>query len=277
MTTHQQQRAAQLRALHRPGSPLVLPNAWDVASARLVEACGAAAVATTSAGVAWSLGAPDGDVLGRDRALAPVARIAAAVTVPVTADVESGYAADPDGVARTVAGVLDAGAVGINIEDAAPAGPVALRPVAGQCARIAAARAAADASGVPLFVNARIDTYLRQVGEPDERLAETLRRADAYLSAGADGVFVPGVVDVSTIAVLVDKVDGPVNVLAGPGAPTVGALADLGVARVSLGSSLAEAAYDVVRRAAVEALGGGTYTALTPAVPYGELNALLLR
>ncbi|MEU5939174.1 isocitrate lyase/phosphoenolpyruvate mutase family protein [Micromonospora sp. NPDC047548] len=275
MTTPAQQRAARLRALHQPGSPLVLPNAWDVASARLVEECGAAVVATTSAGIAWTLGVADGGALDRQRALAPVARIAAAVTVPVTADVEDGYAPDPDGVARTVTEVLATGAVGINIEDAAPDDPTALRPTAEQCARIAAARRAADAAGVALFVNARIDTYLRAVGDPAQRLAETLRRAEAFLAAGADGVFVPGVTDVASIAALVSGVDGPVNVLAGPGAPTVTTLAELGVARVSLGSSLAEAAYGLVRRAATEALGGGTYAALAPAASYGELNALL--
>ncbi|MEH0827104.1 MULTISPECIES: isocitrate lyase/PEP mutase family protein [unclassified Micromonospora] len=274
MTTPQQ-RAAHLRALHRPGTPLVLPNAWDVASARLVEECGAEAVATTSAGVAWALGVSDGGALDRSRALTPLARIAAAVTVPVTADIEDGYAADPTGVARTVTEVLAAGAVGINIEDADPDDPTRLRATTEQCARIAAARQAAEAAGVALFVNARIDTYLRAVGDPAQRLAETLRRAEAFLAAGADGVFVPGVVDVESIAALVSGVDGPVNVLAGPGAPTVPTLAELGVARVSLGSSLAEAAYGLVRRAATEALTRGTYTALTPATSYGELNALL--
>lgn len=274
MTTSQQ-RAARLRALHRPGTPLVLPNAWDVASARLVEECGAEAVATTSAGIAWALGVADGGALDRSRALTPLARIAAAVTVPVTADIEDGYAADPAGVARTVTEVLAAGAVGINIEDADPDDPTRLRPTTEQCARIAAARQAAEAAGVALFVNARIDTYLRAVGDPAQRLAETLLRAEAFLAAGADGVFVPGVVDVASIAALVSGVDGPVNVLAGPGAPTVATLADLGVARVSLGSSLAEAAYGLVRRAATETLTGGTYTALTPATSYGDLNALL--
>ncbi|MEU5787193.1 isocitrate lyase/phosphoenolpyruvate mutase family protein [Micromonospora purpureochromogenes] len=274
MTTPQQ-RAADLRALHRPGTPLVLPNAWDVASARLVEECGAAAVATTSAGVAWALGVADGGALDRGRALTPLARIAAAVTVPVTADIEDGYAADPAGVARTVTEVLAAGAVGINIEDADPDDPTRLRSIAEQCARIAAARQAAEAAGVALFVNARIDTHLRAVGDPAQRLAETLRRAEAFLAAGADGVFVPGVVDVATIAALVSGVDGPVNVLAGPGAPTVAALAELGVARVSLGSSLAEAAYGLVRRAATETLTAGTYTTLTPTTSYSELNALL--
>lgn len=274
-TTHQQHAAQLLHSLHRPGSPLVLPNAWDAASARIVADCGAAAVATTSAGVSWSLGAPDGDELDRDRALAVIARVAAAVTVPVTADIESGYAADPAGVARTVTGVLAAGAVGVNIEDARPAGTSPLRPVDEQCARIRAAREAADAAGVRLFVNARTDVFLRAVGDPADRLAETLRRAAAYRAAGADGIFVPGVADPETIGALVAGIDGPVNVLTGPGGLPVATLAGLGVARVSLGSALAEAAYGLVRRAATEALRSGSYDSLADAMGYGELNALL--
>ncbi len=158
-------RALAFRALHVPGRPLVLPNAWDAASARIVEDTGAAAVATTSAGVAWALGVPDGDLLGRERAVAAVARIAGSVAVPVSADIESGFAEDPAGVADTVRAVLAAGAVGVNIEDALYGGEGVLRPVAEQAERIAAAREAADAEGVPLFVNARIDTFLRGAGE----------------------------------------------------------------------------------------------------------------
>jgi 2-methylisocitrate lyase-like PEP mutase family enzyme len=273
MTISPRDRALLLHDLHRPGSPLVLPNAWDVASARIVAACGAAAVATTSAGVAWSLGRPDGDALDRESAVAAVARIAAAVTVPVTADIESGFGADPAGVAETVAGVLAAGAVGVNIEDARP-GADPLRTVDDQCARLRAAREAADAAGVRLFVNARVDVYLRGVGASEDRLAETLRRAAAYRAAGADGIFVPGVADPATIGALVAGIDAPVNVLAGPGSPAVGVLAELGVARVSLGANLAEAAYGLVRRAATEALTSGSYDALSDPLTYGELNAL---
>lgn len=146
-------RALAFRSLHVPGRPLVLPNAWDRVSARLGEEAGAAAVATTSAGLAWELGTPDGDRLERDRALAAVAAVASAVGVPVSADIESGYAADAAGVADTVRAVLAAGAVGINIEDAPHApGRGPLRPVAERAERIAAALAAADEAGVPLFV-----------------------------------------------------------------------------------------------------------------------------
>ncbi|MGW5862779.1 isocitrate lyase/PEP mutase family protein [Streptomyces sp. NPDC055239] len=274
-TTSLRDHALKFRALHIPGRPLVLPNAWDVASARIIEAAGAAAVATTSAGVAWDLGAADGDRLGRDRALGAVARIAAAVGVPVTADIESGYAADPAGVAQTAAEVLAAGAVGVNIEDALYEGDAPLRTVAGQAERIAAARAAADAADVPLFINARIDTYLRGVGEGADRVDLTLERAAAYLAAGADGIFVPGAVDPGTVKALVAGVGGPLNVMAGPGAPSVAEFAGLGVARISVGAGLAQAAHAVVREAARELLAEGTYASLAGGLDYGELNSLL--
>ncbi|MGW0627479.1 isocitrate lyase/PEP mutase family protein [Streptomyces sp. NPDC002758] len=274
MTHHStlRDRALAFRALHIPGRPLVLANAWDALSARLAEDAGGAAVATTSAGLAWALGAPDGDRLERDAALDAVARIAAAVRVPVSADIESGYAKDPAGVADTVRAVLATGAVGVNIEDASyEEGTGPLRPVAEQAERIAAAREAADAAGVPLFVNARIDTFLRGAGGVDA----TLERAAAYRAAGADGIFAPGAVDPETVRALADGIDGPLNVMVGPGAPTVAELAALGVARVSAGSGLAQAAYAVVRRAARELLDGGTYDALAGGLDYGELNSLL--
>ncbi|GGS00277.1 2-methylisocitrate lyase [Streptomyces aureoverticillatus] len=275
---HQHATATAFRALHTPGTPLLLPNAWDLASARIVEAAGAAAVATTSAGLAWALGAADGDRLPRDRALAAVAGIAAAVGVPVTADIESGYARDAAGVADTVRAALAAGVVGVNIEDALYGADRPLRPVAEQAERIAAARGAADAAGVPLFLNARVDTYLRDVGEgPDARLALTLERAAAFLAAGADGIFVPGAVDPATVKALVEGVDGPVNVMVGPGAPPVAVLAGLGVARVSVGSGIAQAAHALVRGAARELLAEGTYGTLAGGLDYGELNELLGR
>ncbi|GAA2257961.1 isocitrate lyase/phosphoenolpyruvate mutase family protein [Streptomyces atrovirens] len=265
-------RALAFRSLHVPGRPLILPNAWDLASALLVEDAGAGAVATTSAGVAWALGAADGDRLGRERALGAVAEIAGAVRVPVTADIESGYAEDPAGVGDTVRAVLAAGAVGVNIEDGLyGAGQGPLRPTAEQAERLAAARGAADAAGVPLFVNARVDTFLRGAGGVDD----TLERAAAYLAAGADGIFVPGAVDPGTVRELVDGIDAPLNVMAGPGAPPAGELAALGVARVSAGSGIAQAAHALVRRAARELLDTGTYDAQTGGLEYDTLNALM--
>ncbi|MFC0553527.1 isocitrate lyase/phosphoenolpyruvate mutase family protein [Planotetraspora thailandica] len=269
----QTDRAALFRALHTAGRPLVLPNIWDVAGARIVEDAGASAIATTSAGVSWGLGAADGDELDRDLALHLIARVVAAVDVPVTADIESGYADHSEGVAETVQGVLAAGAVGVNLEDAHHRGPTPLRPAPEQAERIVAARQAAGSAA--LFINARIDTYLLSAGDPTARLRETLSRAEVYLAAGADGIFVPGVTDPQIISALVEGVAAPVNVLAGPGAPAVAELAALGVARVSLGSSIAEAAYAVVRSSAQEVLATGTYGTLTRALGYGELNELL--
>jgi 2-methylisocitrate lyase-like PEP mutase family enzyme len=167
-----------------------------------------------------------------------------------------------------VAGVLDAGAVGINIEDGH-------RAPADHAERLAAARAAADTAGIPLYINARIDTFLFGLGDPATRLDDTLARAAAYLRAGATGIFVPGVTDPATIAELAKGIDAPLNVLLGPDAPGISALGALGVSRASLGSWVAEAAYAVVRRATEELLTSGTYTSLTGSLPYGELNGLL--
>jgi 2-methylisocitrate lyase-like PEP mutase family enzyme len=269
-------KADQFHALHRRGEPIVLANAWDVASARVVENAGAAAVATTSAGVAWSLGAPDGDELGRDQALELIARVARAVNVPVTADIENGFAETTEGVAETIRGVLAAGAVGVNIEDAVytAAGPE-LRAVTEQAERLAAARQAADAADVNLFINARIDVYFRAAGDPSEWLDATIARAAAFIEAGASGIFVPGVADTETISALVDAIDAPLNILGGPGALSIPALAKLGVARVSLGSSIAAAAYGLVDRSVREALSDGTYTTIEGGLSYPQLNKLI--
>ena len=266
--TSQHEKAAAFQALHVPGTPLALANAWDGASARIVASTGAPAVATTSAGVAWGLGAADGGRLDRDRAVALIRRVVDTVAVPVTADVEDGFGEDAGAVAETVAQVIAAGAVGVNIED----GP---RDPAELAERIAAARRAADAAGIPLFINARVDVFLFQVGAAQDRLGETLARAERYLAAGASGVFVPGVAAPETISALVKGIDAPLNVMAGPGAPTVADLAALGVARVSLGSAVAEAAYGLVRRAAEELAKSGTYTAVEGGMPYSELNGLM--
>ncbi len=274
MTTLQSQ-ALLFRSLHVPGRPLVLPNAWDVVSARLVEEAGAAAVATTSAGTAWALGSPDGHQVDRAGVLDLVARITAAVRVPVTVDVEDGFAADPEGVAETVRGVLAAGAVGINLEDGLRSGPTPLRPIAEQAERIAAARAAAEAAGVPLYLNARVDAHRLPDAGSAHWLAETLARATAYLAAGADGVFLLGTHAPATVTALVEGIAAPLNLAAGPGTPSVAELAALGAARISAGSSIAEAAYAVVARAARELLTEGTSAALAGGLPYGTLNALL--
>lgn len=273
----QRDKAIRLRSLHHGGPILALANAWDVASARLVEKAGATAIATTSAGVAWSLGVPDGDKLDRVRAVEVIAGIATAVDLPVTADIESGFASTTRDIGDTIDAVLTAGAVGINLEDALQGATEPLRPPTEQMERIAAARRTADSAGIPLFINARTDVYLRSVGDPAGRLAATTRRASAYLEAGADGIFVPGVADPGTIAALVEAIDAPVNVLAGPGFPSVHELQRLGVRRVSLGSSVAAAAYSLAWRAAEELLHDGSYTTLAAELDYAELNDLMSR
>ncbi|PWI45997.1 isocitrate lyase/phosphoenolpyruvate mutase family protein [Streptomyces sp. ICBB 8177] len=270
------ERARRFRELHTADGPLVLPNAWDAASARVIERAGARAIATTSSGVAWGLGAPDGEGLPLDTLLGLCERVVAAVDVPVSADLVAGYGADPAGVARTVERALAAGVVGVNLEDSGT-GPQPLRPAAEQAERIAAARAAADDAGVPLYVNARVDTYLRAVGPAAERLDATLERAAAYVAAGADGVFVPGTCDPDTVAALAKGVDAPLALLAGPGAPPVAELARAGAARISVGGGIAAAAYALASRAASELLTSGTYGAIEDQIAYGTFNELFQR
>ena len=214
-----------------PGRPLLLANAWDAASARAVEAAGFAAVATGSAAVAASLGFADHEAAPVDAMLDAVSRIAGAVSVPVTADLEAGYGLEAD---ELVGRLLATGAVGCNLEDTDHRNE-RLAGLDDQAAWIAAIRAAADRSGVPIVVNARTDVFLRGEGSPDEQLAEAIRRGRRYREAGADGFYPIWVVDEAAIAALVEAVEGPVNVYARPEAPSITRLAELGVARVSYG------------------------------------------
>ncbi|NWL11680.1 3-methyl-2-oxobutanoate hydroxymethyltransferase [Paenarthrobacter nitroguajacolicus] len=268
MSFEHHQIAAHFRSLHTSQKPLALSNAWDVASARITEAAGASAVATTSAGVAWSLGIPDGDRLDRERAVAVVASIVDAVNVPVTANIEGGYSETLEGIATTVTGILEAGAVGINMEDGS-------RDPAEFCARISAGRDAARSAGRDLFINARTDIFLTGAGRVEQQIAEVLARAEKYVEAGADGIFVPGASDTGTIAALTEGISVPVNVMVGAGSLNVGELGGLGVSRVSLGSSIAQAAYAVAQRATEELNTAGTYTTVEEAMDYGFLNGLL--
>jgi len=246
----------------------VLANAWDAGSARLIESCGAAAIATTSAGLAWAHGYPDGDVLPAAVLATAVAEIARVVSVPLSVDIEGGYATDPSAVAVAVEAVIDAGAVGINIEDGS-------EPVALLAAKIEAARDAAARTGVPLFVNARTDVYLRSLVPGDRAVAETLDRAARYREAGADGLFVPGVAAPGEIRAIAEGSGLPLNVLVVPGLPPVAELGPLGVARVSAGSAIAQAALAVVRDAARQFLDEGRYDAMSGrTIDYPTLNAL---
>jgi len=267
--------AERLRALHQAPPIFVIPNAWDAASARVFEAEGFPAIGTTSAGVAAALGYPDGGVVPSREMIEAVARIVRAVGVPVSADIEHAYAATPDAVAEVVLRVIAAGAVGINIEDYVPGAPD-LEPIALQVDKIKAIIKAAVKSGVRVVVNARTDAFLRALGTPESRLGVSIERGRAFLAAGADCVFVPGVKDPETIAALVRGIGGPINVLAVDGTPPIAELEALGVARVSVGSGPMRAALAVVRDVARELKAQGTYSAFTGhAMAFNDVSDLM--
>ena len=272
----QQERAATFREMHSGPKILILPNAWDVASARVFEVAGFGAVGTTSAGVAASLGYPDGERVPLDEMLQVVRRIAEGVRIPVTADIEAGYGVTEDGVAETIKSVIQAGAVGVNLEDGTDNQESPLVDLNTHAAKVSAARQAARSADVPIVINARTDVYLLKVGEPGSRLKETVNRANAYLKAGADCIFVPGLGDAETIATLVREIAGPINILAGRNVPVIPELARMGVARVSVGSGVICATLALVRSAAEELLSSGTYTSFTEhSFSYAELNKML--
>ena len=271
----QKSRANAFRAMHRGERILRLPNAWDVASARVFEDAGFGAIATTSAGVAFSLGYPDGQKITREEMLARVGRIAKAVKVPVTADVEAGYGNRPEDAGRTASEVIEAGAVGMNLEDVTDDGAHPLAEVSLQTEKIRAVKEAALKAGVLLVLNARTDVYLKQVGALESRYDATIRRLVAYRDAGADCVFAPGLYDAETIARLVRDVKCPVNILGGPGSPSVPELEKLGVARVSVGSSPMRATLGLVKRIGEELKSSGTYTMLEGGIAYGDVNKML--
>jgi 2-methylisocitrate lyase-like PEP mutase family enzyme len=259
--------AETFRALHAGPDLLILPNAWDAGSARVIEAAGAKAVATTSSGVAWSHGWPDGDALPPEAAARTVAEIVRAVSVPVTCDAEGGYSGDPAAVAETVARLADAGAAGINIEDGGRA-PETL------CAKIEAIKRRTP----ELFVNARTDVYLRRLVPPEAAAEPTIARARLYVEAGCDGVFVPGLADPEAIGAVASEVGRPLNLMAVPGLPDPAELASLGVRRLSAGGALASAALaDTRRRAEAFLREGGTAALFGAGLPYAEGQALFRR
>jgi 2-methylisocitrate lyase-like PEP mutase family enzyme len=263
-----QDTAVAFRRLHDQGL-LVLPNAWDAGSARLIESLGAKAVATTSAGVAWSHGYADGNLLPVPLLVATIAGIARVVKAPLTVDVEGGYSTDPAAVGETVARVIDAGAVGINLEDGG-GDPDSL------CSKIEQARGAGTRLGVELFVNARTDVYLRGVAPVGRRVAESLARAERYRAAGADGIFVPGLVDAAEIGAMASGTRLPLNVMAWPGLPQAPELEALGVRRLSAGSTLAQAALGRIASLTAAFLRTGASDPLAEeAMPYSRFNRLM--
>ena len=329
------QKASRLLELHHASQPLILINAWDAASAAMVEHCGLPAIATSSAAMANALGFPDGQFLPWTQMLAAVASVCRAVKVPVTADIESGFAPDVTALETSIAQIIQAGAVGVNLEDVMSANPAhqnakrqnadhenadpknseaanaepvrhgnPLFPLPEQIARIQAARRAAQSAGIHLVINARTDAYWQAGVSPAEAMRGTLERGKAYLHAGADCIFIPGLRNPEHIKTVIDHlrgayqgtdqaVDHPgaasqrsssshfehrdpaINILAGPGVPSIPELAKLGVKRVSYGSGPHRAAMGLLRRIADEARASGTYNALIEgAVPYAEMNGL---
>jgi 2-methylisocitrate lyase-like PEP mutase family enzyme len=256
------------RSLHEGPGVLVLANCWDAASARLIESLGAPALATTSAGVAWALGLPDGDRVPLDRLMPAVRAITRVIKVPLSVDIENGYSEDPTTVGQLVAALADAGAVGINLEDGSGTADLLAR-------KIEAVKRAALNAGVDVFVNARTDVYLHGLVAEPERMAETLSRASRFRNAGADGIFVPKVVDPAEIQTLALAVGLPLNVLAWPQLPAARELAALGVRRLSAGSALAQSALNCVATAAAAFLESGSSEVLgSRELGYAKLNAL---
>jgi 2-methylisocitrate lyase-like PEP mutase family enzyme len=273
----QTERAAYFRRLHDT-RPLVLANAWDAASARVIEKAGAPAIASTSAGVSWAHGRADGQTLRREEMLQAIRAMVQAVAVPVTADIEGGYGSGSvDDVAETVRALVAIGAAGINLEDSPGRDGERLLEPAAHVERIRAAHDAARDAGGDLVINARIDVYLFQVGAPETRFDAAVRRANLYREAGADCLFVPGVIDAGTIAALAKAIDGPLNIMAMPGAPRTSQLAQLGVARVSVGPAIAQVALRATWRAARELLDQGTYGKSEDSLPFGEANGMFAR
>jgi len=255
-------RAQAFRRLHEGAQPLVLVNAWDAVSARVIEHAGATAIATSSAAMAWSLGHPDGEQVPREDFIAACARICRVCTLPVSVDIVRGYGRDTDEVCTLVRALIELGVVGINIEDGVARDTRRLLPPDTLCERVAALRALADAMRVPLFINARTDTYFAKYDDPEARYRDTVQRAQLLADAGADGVFVPGMDRIDDIARFTRAVRLPVNVYAGyAGVPAVGELAAAGVRRVSLGCGPLQSALGLLGRITTEALEQGRYDA----------------
>ncbi|MBZ5524134.1 MAG: isocitrate lyase/phosphoenolpyruvate mutase family protein [Acidobacteriia bacterium] len=273
----QSEKAQRLYALHHAPDPLILVNAWDAASACIVEQAGFPAIATTSAGLANALGKADGQNLSWQEMLAAIQRIAHAVQAPVTADIEAGFAIDPSGLEHAIEEVIGAGAVGVNLEDALPGyaarGP--LFSVSDQVARIEAVRRAGEKHGMHLVINARTDAWWQSGVTPEEAMRNTLERGKAYLQAGADCIFIPGLKNADQIRAIVRELTAPVNILAVEGAPSIPELKALGVRRISFGSGPMRAAMGFLRKLAQEAMTAGTYELMVEnAIPYAEINGL---
>jgi 2-methylisocitrate lyase-like PEP mutase family enzyme len=262
----QKRLAEAFRKMHQGPRLLLLPNAWDAMSARIFEAAGFGAVATTSGGLAWALGFPDGEKAPWDEVVAATQRITRSVHVPVTADIEAGYGASPDQVARSVSEIIAAGAIGINLEDSTPDPDKPIRTIEDAVARLTAARKAARAADVPIVINARVDLYLKHVHDDEARFHETVRRAKAYMAAGADCIFPFGLNDLKIVGELVTALKAPINVVGRNGTPGVEHLQQIGIARVSIASGATLATMSFIRRIADELSKSGQFDVLESAM-----------
>lgn len=274
----QAEKAERFRKLHGGPRILALPNVWDAASARILEEAGYPAIATSSAAVAFSLGYPDGQRISREQMLEVVARIAHAVRVPVTADMESGYGTTVKDMVETARAVVAAEAIGMNLEDVTGDDERSHVDLALQVEKIRAIKETSASQGVPLVLNARTDIYLMPIGEEATRFERAVERLRAYRKAGADCLFAPGVSDRDTIAKLVKAIGAPLNILMSTGCPSLAELEKIGVARASAGSAVMRATLGLVRRIGKELKEKGTYDSLFDgAIPFAELNRTMGR
>jgi 2-methylisocitrate lyase-like PEP mutase family enzyme len=254
----QKQLADAFRGMHR-GPLLLLPNAWDAMSARQFEAAGFPAIATTSGGVAWALGYADGEKSPWPEIVSAHERITRVVRVPVTADIEAGFGETPADVGKSIAAIVRTGVVGFNLEDGTPRPDMPVRPIEDAVARIRAARQAAEAAGVPAVINARTDIYLKNVGDPAGRFDEVVKRAKAYLAAGADCIYPFGFIDMETVGRLAKAIPAPINIVARAGAPPVAELQKLGVARVTIASGATLAVMSLIKTIGDDLRATGTF------------------
>jgi 2-methylisocitrate lyase-like PEP mutase family enzyme len=272
----QADKAQDFRGLHHGKRMLILPNAWDVPSARVFENAGFPAVATSSAGLMVSLGYPDGEVMDRDQFVSTVRRIAGVLLVPLSVDIVAGFGKTTKEVLTTVKAILRAGGIGINIEDFVHA-TKKLYPIERQVENVRRIRKLGDTVGIPLVINARTDALRFGTGDEESKFAEAVRRAIASRDAGADCVYPMGLIDAVSIRRFLKELDFPINVMVRKGLPPITELENLGVARVSFGPSASYAAMGLLKRAAKEVLEKGTYGNLVDgAISFDELNSLAM-
>ncbi len=262
----QKAKAEMFLNFHRDNEILVLLNSWDIGSSKLIEACGYKAIATTSMGIAASLGYPDAQVIKLEEMITAITGIVNGVQAPVTVDIEAGYGNNLNEIIDSVKKIIATGIVGINIEDSLDLNPVLIDEME-FCERISAIRALSDSLGFHLVINARTDSFYTSPGSLKENLSESIKRGNKYREAGADCIFVQPVWDKKTIATLVKEIDAPINILSNPAIgdglpPSVRELQDLGVARLSLGSSLMKATLALIKKVADELSEKGTYNIL---------------